>query len=291
MSNSFETLTRIYKPYRLTKINKCTIMNTMEGNLIIKERTATDYSKLYRYLTSRSFNNFPKLISNNIENYNVFEYIEDINLSEEQKAQDLIKIIANLHNKTVYFKEITKDKYKEIYEEIKNNITYIQNYYNHQFDQTILNEYLKPSEYLFVRNFTLIDNACNYCITKLENWYNTVEKLDKQRVCLIHNNLKLEHYLKNENDYLISWDQYQFDTPIIDLYKFYTNEWEKINFSSILETYEKEFKLLPEERILLDILISLPYIIQSDDKELLNCRNYRHLINYLNKSSKVVLND
>ena len=44
------------------------------------------------------------------------EYVEDVNISLEQKALDLIKVVALLHSKTTYFKEVTKDKYKEIYE-------------------------------------------------------------------------------------------------------------------------------------------------------------------------------
>ena len=45
-----------------------------------------------------------------------------------------------------------------------------------------------------------------------------------ERVCVVHNNLKDEHLLKNDKNYLISWDKYLIDTPVLDLYRFFQNE-------------------------------------------------------------------
>ena len=110
----------------------------------------------------------------------------------------------------------------------------------------------------------------------------------KQRVCLIHNNLSLDHFMKNEKEYLISWDNYMVDSPIIDLYKFYQKEWEKVDFASLLAAYNEEFALLDEEKMLLDIIISIPSEVKIVDDEMENCRNYRKLISYLYKTSYLV---
>ena len=152
----------------------------------------------------------------------------------------------------------------------------------------LYNEYNGPYEYLLLRNYTLIYNACKYCLDKIEKWYLSISDKNKQRVVLVHNNLKLDHYLKNESEYLISWDKYIIDSPVLDLVNLYKNEWEDITFKEVLDTYNNSFSLLDEEKILFNILISIPYKIDNDLGEYDKCRELRRLINYLNKSSSLV---
>ena len=118
MTRSLDVLKEIYKPLKYTIKGKITILETTSGNFLIKEK-ANDLKGLYTYLQSRSFNYFPKLIDNTRKDVNVFEFIEDTDMPREQKAQDLISLISLLHNKTSYFKEVSEDVYKEIYEILK----------------------------------------------------------------------------------------------------------------------------------------------------------------------------
>lgn len=289
MNRTLEVLYKIYKPFRITKVNKCILMRTMDGDYVIKSNPKINYKELYNYLYSRGFSYVPNITNDTRDDAVIFEYVEDLSIDKEQKAIDLINIVSLLHAKTSYFKEVTNDKYKEIYENVKNNILYIKKYYDNNFDNYIKEEYLSPSHYLFLRNYSLIYNACNYCNSKLDEWYSKVSDKNKQRVVLVHNNLQLDHFIKNENDYLISWDNYTFDSPILDLYHLYINEWKNISFIEIINKYNSNFELLEEERILLDIMISIPFKVEEDNKEIDNCRKYRELINYLSKSSKTIL--
>ena len=118
MNKSIEVLKSIYKPYRYTIKGKSTILETTCGDFIIKPKNK-DINELYTYLTNRGFMNYPKIIDSSRDEVNVFEYVEDIKLPKEQKCDDLIEIIASLHNKTSYFKEVSEDKFKSIYEDIK----------------------------------------------------------------------------------------------------------------------------------------------------------------------------
>ena len=111
MNKSLEILKAIYKPYKYTIKGKTTIIETTSGDFIIKPKNK-DINELYTYLTNRGFLNFPKIIDGSRDEVNVFEYIEDIKLPKEQKCEDLIELIASLHNKTSYFKEVTPDTYK-----------------------------------------------------------------------------------------------------------------------------------------------------------------------------------
>lgn len=291
MNRNLEVLTKIYKPYRLERKNNVFIFQTMDGNYAIKLNPKIDYKKLYNYLSSRSFNYIPKLMPDSRDDMIVMEYQEDLEIDKNQKILDLINLVSLLHSKTFYYKEVTVDKYKEIYETIKDNILYIDNYYDNMFVNEINREIYSPSTYLFLRNYSLIYNACKYTLHRLEEWYLLVGDKTKQRVVLVHNNLKLEHMIKNTEEYLISWDQYTFDSPVLDLFNLYKNEWESIRFKEALELYDSNFNLLEDERMLFDILISIPYKISDKDSEYERCREFRKLINYLGKSSLLIKDD
>ncbi|MBS5862708.1 MAG: hypothetical protein KIC76_04820 [Firmicutes bacterium] len=284
MNKSIEILKSIYKPYRYTIKGKSTILETTCGDFIIKPKNK-DINELYTYLTNRGFMNYPKIIDSSRDEVNVFEYVEDIKLPKEQKCDDLIEIIASLHNKTSYFKEVSEDKFKSIYEDIKSNISYLSNYYNTLYEIGFNEVYASPSNYIFMRNYFKINAALEYANSELNNWYSLVTNETKIRVCLIHNNLELNHLLNNK---LISWDNYMIDTPVIDIVKLYKKEWKNINFSEILERYIYKFPLLDYEKKLLFILISLPPQIKKSNNEFEKCKVISEVMDYVFKTEELI---
>lgn len=284
MNKSIEILKSIYKPYRYTIKGKSTILETTCGDFIIKPKNK-DINELYTYLTNRGFINYPKIIDSSRDEVNVFEYVEDIKLPKEQKCDDLIEIIASLHNKTSYFKEVSEDRFKSIYEDVLSNINYLSNYYNTLYEIGFNEVYASPSNYIFMRNYYKLNSALEYAKSELENWYSLVTSETKIRVCLIHNNLELNHLL---NDKLISWDNYMIDTPVIDIVKLYKKEWKNINFSEILERYMYKFPLLEYEKKLLFILISMPPEIKKSDNEFEKCKLVSEVMDYVFKTEELI---
>lgn len=284
MNKSIEILKSIYKPYRYTIKGKSTILETTCGDFIIKPKNK-DINELYTYLTNRGFINYPKIIDSSRDEVNVFEYVEDIKLPKEQKCDDLIEIIASLHNKTSYFKEVSEDRFKSIYEDVLSNINYLSNYYNTLYEIGFNEVYASPSNYIFMRNYYKLNSALKYAKSELENWYSLVTSETKIRVCLIHNNLELNHLL---NDKLISWDNYMIDTPVIDIVKLYKKEWKNINFSEILERYMYKFPLLEYEKKLLFILISMPPEIKKSDNEFEKCKVVSEVMDYVFKTEELI---
>lgn len=246
-----------------------------------------DIENLFSYLKSRSFNSFPKVISKDRNIYE-YSYIEDISTPKEQKMLDIINLISELHTKTSYYKEVGHDRYLEIYEMLKENILYIEGYYNDLITLIEKEVYPSPSHYLIARNYSKINSAINFCKKELDSWYELVKDNTKQRVCVVHNNLKTEHLLKNDKDYLISWDNYLIDTPIMDLYKLYKNEKLASNFDDLLINYEKKFKLKDDERKLFFIMLSIPEKFKLDLSEFVNTNNVRTFIDYLYKTNKLI---
>ena len=122
MNNNLVELKKEFRHYRLTKKKNVTIIDSTSGSYVIKIKDNDKVNEAYNYLKSRSFDYFPNLEKEMRDSVNVFEYIEEVEMPREQKALDMMELIALLHNKTTYYKEVTEDKYKEIYDNLKNNM-------------------------------------------------------------------------------------------------------------------------------------------------------------------------
>ena len=244
------------KPHRYINNGKVTIVDTEMGRFVIKKNLKN--KKIFTYLKSRSFNYYPKNINDEEEEYEITEYLEDIDYPNEQKMLDLINLVTLLHNKTTHYKEVDFDDYKQIYEDIKNNIEYLTSYYNDLITFIDTHIFMSPSEYMLARNISRIFNALNFCSYEIDNWYDLVKEKTKQRVVVLHNNLDLSHFIKNENSYLLSWDKAKIGIPIFDLYILYKHHGLDYNFEDILKHYEQSYPLQKDERKLLFVLIALP---------------------------------
>lgn len=275
------------KPYRYTKEGKITIIDTTNNKYVIKENN-NNQNKIYNYLKSRNFNYYPKILNDNSDDYKIMEYIEEYNIPAEQKIIDLIDLTALLHNKTTHFKEIDEDEYKEIYEDINNNIIYLKSYYNDLINIIDTKVYPSPSEYLLARNISKINSSLRFAEHELEEWYEIVKKSNKKRLVVLHNNLNLDHFLRNDNSYLISWEKSKIDIPIFDLYKLYKRVGLDFEFTELLKRYEKNYPLLKEERKLLFILMALPDVIEFTDDEYLNCKQVGKMVDLVYKTEMII---
>ena len=285
--NRLESLKSLYKPFRYTIRGNCTILETTSGNFVVKKKPKNkDLIQIFNYLKSRNFDYFPNIYSDTRDDTYVYQYIEEDNKVNPQKSEDLINIVALLHSKTSYSKEVTEEVYKEIYENIKNNILYLKNYYLKYYDLFLNDIYLSPSKYNFVRNYSKIMSSLNFSESELDNWYNLVKEKNNERISLIHNNLSLEHYIRNQKDYLISWDKAKFDTPIIDLVNLYRKDYWDLEFSTIYEKYLSINRLSEIEEKLFFILISLVPEIEFTNNEFESTKNMRKHLDYIFKTEK-----
>ena len=132
--------------------------------------------------------------------------------------------------------------------------------------------------------------------TKLKKYWKLILKdkrelvKDKRRIRVvnIHNNLSLEHYIKSDKPYLISWEKSKIDNPIYDLYNLYLNHYLDFDFNELFINYESKYPLLNEERILLFSLLTIPWKFEFNDTEYNLCKNARKLFDYLYKTEKLV---
>jgi len=288
MSRTIDILKRVYKPYRLTLKGNTTILETTSGHFVAKEKNDKDIKRLHTYLKSRNFDFFPNLIDDTRSELNVYEYIDEIDMPREQKALDMIDLVTILHNKTTYYKEVSEDTYKEIYENISNNIVHLTEYYNSNFDMIHEEVYMSPSHYSLIRNASKILSCLNFCKSELDEWYEIVRDKNKQRVALIHNNLETDHYIKGTKEALISWEKSKVDTPILDLINFYKKEYFELDFEVLLNRYTQNYNLSEDEKKLFFIVISLPPEIKLYENEYKSCRNVRNGLDYVYKTESLI---
>jgi len=283
MNNYINTIHERYKPLKYTVRGKTISFESTMGNYVLKPKNK-DIKKLYNYLDSRSFNFYDK-IEKEEDNYYLYEYLKDTSIPKEQKMQDFIRMIAKLHRSTIYFKQINNDKYKEIYDNLKDNITYLKEYYSNMYDEYFNIVIPSPSKNYFLNNYSLINNNLLFLDNEVDEWFKLVSNLDRQRVCLLHNNLSLEHFINNK---IISWDNYTFDTPILDLVILYRNEHLNFSFKNILEEYLNILSLNEDELKLFFILISLPSEVSLKYDEFTNCTLVYNLINDIYLSEELI---
>ena len=286
--NSLNELLKKYelKPNCYRKNGRVTIVDSKSGKYVIKEIKNDINKNIYRYLESRNFNYYPSIINDDDDedDYQISEYIEEIEMPDEQKMLDLIELVSLLHYKTTHYKEVDEDDYKKIYEDINNNIDYLYSYYIDVISVIETKVYMSPSEYLLARNISKIFASIEFCRQELDKWYELVKEKRKQRLVVLHNNLELNHFIKNNNSYLISWDKSKIDIPIFDLYKLYKKHALEFDFEMIFKAYERNYQLLEEERKLLFILITLPDKIEFNLSEYEMCKKISRMIDVIYKT-------
>ena len=269
--------------------NKITIKNSVkiiDDSYCIKKKKK-DLDKVYNYLLSRSFDYFPEILDEDNENI-YYKYINDIDEPKEQKIIDLVNLVSLLHSKTTFYKEIDLDNYKYIYESINKLIDDTYKYYEDIINNIESYVYMSPADYLIARNISMIFGALNYSKRSINSWYKKIENKRRVRVVTVHNDLKIEHYLKEDKPYLISWDKSIRDMPIYDLISLYNNHYLDFDFDELLRVYLSKYPLLEEEMILFLTIISIPYKIENKREQYKMVLSIRRLIDYIYKSSELV---
>ena len=273
-------------------INKITILSNakiVDNKVVVKERKNDDIDKTYSYLKSRSFDYFPEPIAM-LDKYELYPYIDSGYEPKEQKAMDLMYLLSLLHSKTTFYREVDIDRNKEIYENIVNDLDYLNNYYSDLITSIEKEVYMAPSSYLIARNINIIFESIYYSRNMIESWYKKIENNKNERVVNIHNNITLDHYIKSEKPYLISWNKSRIDSPIYDLLSFYKNHYLELDFDDLFNYYESSYPLKEEEKLLLFSYMSIPDKIELENDEYRMCIKINKMIDYLYKTSNLIMN-
>ena len=275
------------KKYEICK--NAVIFTDKDGKKYVAKKNGTaNIINTYNYLNSRGFGYLPRLSYYSDEGY-IYEYEEDGITPREQKISDIIKVDALLHNKTVYYKNISIDEIKQIYERLSSKIEDVFNYYDDLITSIDSKIFPSPSEYMLSRNCSSIFSCLNFCKKELESWYELMNEKTKIREVFLHNNLDFEHLIRNNDNILISWNNAKRDMPIYDFIKLYKNNYSKYDFNHLYKEYINIFPLLPEEKKLLFIILFIPWKISFPKNELASTIEVGKLCNYLFITDKLFM--
>ena len=266
-------------------MNKILYRNNDKYFKKIKKRSKQE---LYDYLKQRNFINYLEP-DEETSSYELFRYIEDT-LPKEDKAIDLVYLLALLHNKTTTYEEVTEEKVKTIYEDTKDYIIKLKNYYYNLQDYIETKIYFSPAEYLLIRNISSIYEILNLSEKLLEEWLLLQQKEKTWKVALLHQNLKLSNLKEENNNYFfVNWDNYKKDLVIYDFINFYNNEYKELEMSSILELYQSKYPLSKTELKLLLSLLAIPPKLEFNKSNYENTVNTKYLIIYVEKTKDLIL--
>ena len=272
---------------KITIKNNVRIIDSGEEKFVIK-RKEKDINDIYKYLKSRSFDFFPDIMYQTT-NYDIYKYIDNADISREEKAEDIIKLITLLHSKTTFYKKEDDNDYKETYESIIEKLDYLVNYYSDIAEVIEHEVYMSPSHYYFIRNISKVFASLDFCRYHIDKWYKLIEDKKRIRVVQLHNNLEIDHYLVSDNrPYLISWRKSKRDIPIYDLISMYKKYYKEFDFCELVRRYEMSYPLLPEERELFFVLISIPEKLEFNNSEYNMCINVQKFYDYLLTSERLV---
>lgn len=267
------------------KINKCSygkntkVVDTDKGKFVIKKNNRNNH-ELFRYLESKNFHNFLPFYNYN-QDYEVYPFIDSIDMTKEEKALDIVYLVALLHNKTTFYKAMDIDILQKIYEDVTSKLDYLNHYYENL--KMVIEEevYMSPGSYLFLRNSSIIFKCIEESKYFIDKWYQLSKTKKNYRVVTIHNYLELDHLLKGDNSYLISWDKACRASPIYDVISLYQSTYEQLDFSSLFDFYNSKYPLLEEEMYLLFALLLAPIKIDISNREIVNTKNVYTFCNYL----------
>ena len=270
-----------YVAHKYQKKGNIVIADTNRGKVVIKRKA--DNMDIINYLQSRQVDICPLLVGTN-DKYNIYSYVEDVDTPKEQKINDLVVSVAQLHKKTSYVKNVDETYYKKIYEDLNNNIIYLTEYYNDLISMIDELEYYSPDEYLVARNYSIISNTLLNIKNELDNWFNNIKNTNKVRTSVIHNNLSIDHFRQDKHNYLVSWDKAKLDMPIFDLYKLVNNQ--DCDLEEVLKIYNSIYSLTDDELKLLNILVYMPKLIDMNNTSYKNCLLIKNEIKKMIKKNK-----
>lgn len=264
------------------------IIDTNKGKFFLKRKKIDNKEELYNYLSTKKFENYVKPYNNLEDEYEIYPYVNDSISDDDDKALDIICLITMLHNKTTFYKKFSIDEKKKIYEEHIHALDYLISYYDNL--RWIIEEepYQSPSNYLLLRNLSLVYIAIDSSRYFIKKWYDNTKDKKTKRVARIHGNLSLDHLIEADNVYLISWDKSKIDMPILDFYQFYKNNYLTLDFINLFSVYLSKYPLYDEEKYLLFSLLLKPNKLELVDSEIINTRKVYNLIEYLAKTNDFI---
>lgn len=274
---------------KIRYIKSVKVIENEEEKIAIKKEPETILDT-YNILSNRKFEYYLTPIERK-KDYEIYPFINEIEMTASDKSTDIIYIMSNLHNKTTSYELITTDEIKKIYEETIDIIDNKYNYYLKIQDEYEKHIIMTPSELLLMKNISKIYYMLKLARENIEQFYKNIENVHHIRKVQSHGNISLDHLLESDNKYLISWSKSKKDFPIMDLLIFYKKNYKDIDIKSLFDEYNKKYQLMDVEKYLFFSLINIPENLNNKNDIYLDTIEVRNLVEYIDKTISFTLEE
>ena len=277
----------LIKKYTYLNNNRIITYND-QNKIFIKKKKKYDIEKIYHYLDSHEVPYYLKPLKiTDKELY--FNYLESRSLKKDELAKRLVYVLSILQNKTTTYQDLDKDLEQAKYDKYKQTIIYLEKYYYTLQDMLELKVYLAPSEYLFIRNVSIIYQALNYVKSILDTWYDLIKKTKVKRVVFCHGKCELDHFLYSDNEYFISLENAHQGEVYEDFLYFYNHNYNDTDMFSNFKFYQHKYQYNKLEFLEFIINLVMPIKIDIYPSSLEKCILLTEYFDKLKKISDFVL--
>ncbi len=267
------------------------IVTTEKGKYFLKKQKHYEQKRVYKLLEERGFEYFLKPLTVLSSKEEVFSFIKEKQYHSEEKAIDMMHVLSLLQNKTTFYKEISLDEIKEIYEKNKEELQYLYNYYEDLEERFFKEVYPSPTVYLFQRNISLLFESLSFSRNTLEKWYEKMIQKKRSRMVLVHHKFVLSHLLEAEIPRLISLDQLQYGLPIEDLLTFFKEHCLEQDLEMLFSIHQKKYPFQEEEFLLFSSLLAKPDKLEIQNSSCFSCKELSIAFQKLNRYRLFLLHE
>ena len=198
---------------------------------------------------------------------------EDNHIKKEMKIKTYYQILAYLHNHSFFMQHEEDAFFKKQYDDLFSLIQQRKNDYEELMREFEFRKFKSPAGWMLVLNYYRI-------VHYLSQYQEIMKGKNEIRLSLTYNHFNKEHIFVSDET-LISIDQMKINYCIYDLIDIFQNHDELYESLPLLEYYLKEVKLLKEEKILIQCILSIVPQVQLNLQEEVNIYQMSKLICYL----------
>lgn len=272
-------------------------VKSRQGSYFLKYVKSNDIDNIINKLQMLHIKTFDYIIKNKYNSYvSIYEnikftlstFIENDNIdAKEIKMKTYIQKICDLHNKSFFTLDVSKDFFVETYEFIENKLIDVNNYLEDYLQIIEKEDYKSPFEWIFIMNYGYIKKCMDKSYDYLEKFKKSCEDKNSIRMVMAYLNFDYSHILV-KNDRIISIENMVSAPPIFDIFDMIDKGYNSnFDLSSIVEIYNKNFPLQEYEKYWLLSLIYIPKVNISIYNELEKTKQFIETLEYCNCIEKI----
>lgn len=244
-------------PIKYTLVDNNKIITYPDKTIFIKMRSSYNIEEVYKYLDDHAVNNYLKPVEVTDREL-IFPYFEKTSLTDDEISKRLVLNLTIWQNKTTTYQKLNLDEVKNFYESTKKEINYLFSYYRDILLQLETKVYYLPTEYLFLRNSSIINRQLKVAADLLEEWYETVKNKERERLVYCHGKCELAHFLPIDDGYFISLEQAHLGRVSDDIENLFRKNFSSIDLVTTYNLYQRKYPYTLDEKLFLFVKLAIP---------------------------------